>query len=242
MTDSIVSFEKKSKEICTKSIIEDMDAVADSVIEACMTRGRWDYDLAQDLLAPPHLSDEMDGFRKTLLSVTITRIEKKGYRKEAMELRKRLHGNLDLVYEKLMQRAGNYSLTEVPKKTTDEEIYHDVDTFFISMTKEERDRIDTTVKNVFADMYPFSEMNKQEAFDIMKDIAKYAFYHGDYHMKELRIDCENLELSLTFRSRFPLLRPVKDAFAYLMNIFDEMYLTYDEENQMTTAHFDYFSM
>ena len=241
MSNNIVSFEEKSNEILERQIMDDLDWVADSIIDTCFANGKRDYDLAVWLLRDVHMVDENEGIGRTVLSMYVKKIEDKGYWVEAAELRKRLREQLDQRYENLIRRFRDMELElSRSKQEMDIETYSDSEMFLDSLSEEGRLRIESTVKKVFSDEYDFSQMNRKEAYTIMKDVAKHAFYDGSYSTRELRCNNDAHELSLSFMDTIPLLGDSKNEFAFLANVFDVMTVAFNERDQTIVVTFEFF--
>lgn len=226
--NNIIDFNKKKDEILMKEITDYSD-IAELIIDACFADGQSDCELAKELLFDTRVVGKDEELLNTMLSMTIEAIDKKGYADEANKLREMLSAHLDKHYEEAIKVIKN--------KDEDIEIYEDPDKFLDDMSKEEQNRIETVVHKLFKDEFSFSTMSKEEAYQIMKDDAKYCFFYGFFNMKQLILDNKRCEISLTFKEGFPLMSAPKDAFAYLVNIFHEVTISRNTKKKTITAYF-----
>ncbi len=246
MTDNIIDFNKS----LDKKILNNFKEIADMVIDECFANGNNDVELASNLLSEIRVTDGTEELRSTMLSMTIETIERKGYWSQANKLRELLYSRLDHKYEKILDIMRSRNSETIDKETVmkvlkddsnDVETYDDAEQFLDDLTKEEQSRIEATIKKVFADEIDFSSMNEKEAYEVLKDCAKYSFYCGILNMNKLVLDNKNFSVSLTFREGFPLLDESKNAFAYLVNVFDEVWITKNPKAKTLTANFCFYN-
>ena len=99
--NNIVDFEQKKNEKYKKQFANDSNEIAEMIIDACFADGQDDYDLAVLLLTGGiSVTDEHEPLDRTLRSLQIERIARKGYEKQANELRKRMSNMIDEETEK----------------------------------------------------------------------------------------------------------------------------------------------
>lgn len=251
--NNIIDFKKKKDDILWKEITDYSD-IAEQIIGVCFADGQNDYDLAVGLLFEQRVVDEHEELRNTMVSMTIAAIEKKGYWVQANELRKRLDAHLDKRYEKIHDFMQKNNLDKIDLKTAekvvsaldengiateDKEVYVDAEGFVDTLSKSERNRIEALIKKLYADEIDFYNMNKSDAYLILKDVAKYSFYYGFYNMEQLVLDNKRHTVSLTFKEYIPMLDQSKNAFSYLVNIFDEVCFTKNAKKKTITAQFGF---
>lgn len=228
--NNIIDFNKKKDEILMKEVTDYSD-VAELIIDACFSDGESNCELAKELLFDTRVVGKDEELLNTMLSMTIEAIEAKGYVDEANKLREMLSAHLDKNYEKAIRK--------IKDKKEDKEIYDDAEGFLDAITKEEQKRIESVVHKLFADEIDFSNMDAKEAYEILKDDAKYCFYYGFFSMRKLVLDNKRCEVSITFDEGFPLIGATKDAFAYLVNVFQEFSITKNAKNKTITANFGF---
>ncbi len=233
--NNIIDFEKKSDEILFKKITDYSD-IAQLIIDGCYDGEYFDCELAKQLLFEVRVADKYEELRNSMLSMTIEAIEEKGFVEEANKLRDMLSAHLDKDYEKAIK------ITKEKRLGEGIETYTDAEAFLDEMTQKERDRIEAVVKKLFADEIDFSNMTKEEAYEILKDDAKFCFYYGFALMKCLVLDNKRYKIDLTFDEWIPMMGVAKDAFSYLANIFQEVSFSHNAKNKTVTAHFSFHNL
>ena len=233
--NNIVDFNAKKEKKFLNEIISGSDEVADMIIETCFANGQKDYDLAVSLLTDVKEVAEHEALRSTLLSMCIEHIAKKGHAEEAEELRKHLKNRLDERYENMVHKEVNSGI----KKIDEKEIYTDVYGLYSSYTQEERDQRKELMQNLIDDKIDFSEMTNTEAYKLMKEIAKFAFYMGEPFMKKLILDDKKETIEITFQNGYPVMYYSRVALAHMMVLFTDFTTYNDAKGKNVTMHFGF---
>ena len=236
--NNIVDFEQKKNEKYEKQIVNDNNEIAEMIIDACFADGQDDYDLAEQLLTGGiSVTDEYEPLDRTLRSLYIERIAKKGYEKQANELRKRLSNMIDEGAEKMIRDSKKNSNTV---KMMDREEYTNPEELHDSIPHDERMRIKKLVNDMVNARIDFSQMRNNEIYAVMKEAAKYVFYLSDPPMKKLVLNNERKTIEFTFKEKMPVFDQSMIGLSPFMIRFDEFSIYTNSKDKTVTMRFEFF--
>ena len=236
--NNIVDFEQKKNEKYEKQIVNDNNEIAEMIIDACFADGQDDYDLAAQLLTGGiSVTDEYEPLDRTLRSLYIERIAKKGYEKQANELRKRLSNMIDEEAEKMIRDSKKKSNTV---KMMDREEYTDTEKLFDSIPHEEKIQVKKLVNDMVNARIDFSQMRNNEIYAVMKEAAKYVFYLSDPPMKKLVLNNERKTIEFTFKEKMPVFDQSMIGLSPFMIRFDEFTIYTNSKDKTVTMRFELF--
>ena len=233
--NNIIDFAERRDKKFLDQIANDSGKIADMIIEECFADGQHDVDRAAELLCNIGEVDDTAEIRATLLSMDVERIARKGYKEDAEALRERIKERLDPMYEKAVKKQKK-------KKANTEEVYSDPEALYDSILQEEKDRIKTFVKDLIDDKVDFSKMTNREAYAVMKDAAKYAFYMGDTVMDELALNDEKASIKITFKEGLPIVDESRIALSHIMNLFTSFDVRHNTKKRTITMTFEFYEI
>ena len=233
--NNIIDFAERRDKKYLNQIASDSGEIADMIIAECFADGQHDVDRAAELLCNIEVVDDTAEIRATLLSMDVERIARKGYKEDAEALRERIKGRLDPMYEKAVKKQEK-------KKADKTEVYSDPEGLYDSISQEEKDRIKAFVKDLIDDKVDFSKMTNREAYAVMKDAAKYAFYMCDTVMEELILNDTRASVTLTFKEGLPIVDESRIAISHIMNLFTSFDVRHKTRNRTITMTFEFYEI